>query len=392
MRKICIFFFALFLLLSTDIQAFNLSEQAKISLITCDPGKELYALFGHTAIRVFDPQTKTDEVFNYGVFDFSTPGFYLKFILGNLNYELLQTDFDGFYSEYVSEDRTVYEQEILLSHQQLQLIYDSLQLNYLPENRYYHYDFFRDNCSTRALNTLLAFADNQEIKKSLEDTTKQSFRQALKPFLASRPWISTGINFMLGPFSDKKMTRKQSSFLPNLLMDEIEKTGLAGQPLVLYQGTIPERQTNDFSWPLTIFWIMAFLLIAEALGIKTTQKVSDTIDLILFTVSGVMGLLLLFLWIFSFHISLRYNLNILWANPLLLLMLWAIPRNKKKFIKVILLVYGLLMFFLLINWNRMPQKFPMEMMPVVTFLAFRTFNRVFQFRKKTDNKKIINFQ
>jgi succinate dehydrogenase hydrophobic anchor subunit len=186
------------------------------------------------------------------------------------------------------------------------------------------------------------------------------------------------------------MTLKQTTFLPNLLMDEIGKTGLAGPPVLLFQGKKINPQNKNFNWPTTILWILVFLLIAEIFWTKTSQKTSDRIDFALFAVSGILGLFLLFLWIFSLHISLRFNLNILWANPLLLLMLWTIPTGKRKLSQVILLLYGLLMFFLLINWNKMPQKFPMEMMPIVTFLAFRAINRVFQFKKKIDDKIFIN--
>jgi hypothetical protein len=385
MRKIYFIIFAIFLLLCSEIQAFNLSDQAKISLITCDPGQELYSIFGHTAIRVHDSVNKVDKIFNYGTFDFSTPNFYFKFLLGNLNYALTVNDFQDFYTEYQTENRTIFEQEVLLPCELFQQIYDSLNQNALTKNRYYRYDFFRDNCSTRAFNLLLEFADHREIKKQLNETTKISFRQALKPSLAGSPWLSTGINFLLGPFADKKMTKLQTTFLPEPVMKEVENTGLANAPIVLFQGMKQVKKNQDFSWPMIIFWLLAFLLVAEVFWLKTSQKTSNRIDLGLFTTAGIFGLLLLFLWIYSLHVSLRFNLNILWANPLLLVMLWTIPRGHKKISQVILLLYGLLMFFLMINWNKMPQKFPLEMMPVVTLLAFRAISRVFQFKKKSEN-------
>ncbi len=388
MLKICYFVFAFLLLPGAEIQAFNLSDQAKMSLITCDPGQELHSVFGHTAIRVFDPQTQTDKVFNYGTFDFSTPNFYLKFILGNLNYELSLADFQDFFTEYQTEKRTIFEQEILLPFPVLQHLYDSLLQNYLPENRKYRYDFFRDNCSTRAFNILMAFADKPGISTNLEEPIKLSFRQGLKPLIAASPWLSVGINFLLGPYADKKMTRKQTTFLPVLLMTEIEKIGLASPPVVLFQGSVVPKQNQDFSWPMTIFWILAFLMIAEVFWIKTSQKTSDRIDLVLFTIAGSVGLMLLFLLFYSLHISLRFNLNILWANPILLLMIWAISQNKKRLSQIVLLIYGLLMFFLIINWNKMPQKFPIEIMPVVVLIAFRAISRAFQFKKNTNKIEI----
>jgi hypothetical protein len=127
----------------------QLSDQAVISLITADPGEELYSLFGHSAIRVKDTVNNQDLVFNYGTFNFNTPNFYMKFTRGKLLYMLSIQQFDRFKRSYEYEKRDLKEQILNLTQDQKQAIFQFLLWNYQPENRYYKYDFFFDNCATR---------------------------------------------------------------------------------------------------------------------------------------------------------------------------------------------------------------------------------------------------
>jgi hypothetical protein len=126
-----------------------LSEHTKVSLLTSSPGEDLYAQFGHSAIRITDTLSGQDLVFNYGLFDFNTPGFYLKFIRGKLPYQLGIQRFEPFLNTYIEENRQCRELEINLSEKERLALIHFLSVNYLPENREYPYDFFFDNCATR---------------------------------------------------------------------------------------------------------------------------------------------------------------------------------------------------------------------------------------------------
>ena len=126
-----------------------LSEHTKVSLLTSSPGEDLYAQFGHSAIRITDTLSGQDLVFNYGLFDFNTPGFYVKFIRGKLPYQLGIQRFDAFLNAYIEENRQCRELEINLNEKERLALINFLSVNYLPENREYPYDFFFDNCATR---------------------------------------------------------------------------------------------------------------------------------------------------------------------------------------------------------------------------------------------------
>lgn len=134
------------LVLSVNIKAKTseiiLSDSAKISLLTCSSGSELYSIFGHSAIRVKDVRNRLDIVFNYGTFDFSEPNFYPNFVRGRLNYILSASHFEDFKYAYIEENRSISEQILNITKDEKQHLLDSILINYMPENRYYRYDFF----------------------------------------------------------------------------------------------------------------------------------------------------------------------------------------------------------------------------------------------------------
>src|SRR5512137_1382494 len=125
-----------------SLKAQKLSNYAQISLLTCNPGSELYSVFGHSAIRVFDPEKGIDWVYNYGTFNFAQPGFYVKFVRGQLNYQLSVYPMLNFMEEYQAENRSVYEQVLDFSQTEKEKVFKFLEFNSLPENKYYLYDFF----------------------------------------------------------------------------------------------------------------------------------------------------------------------------------------------------------------------------------------------------------
>jgi hypothetical protein len=365
------------------LNAHQLSEQAEISLLTCGPGRDLYAVFGHTAIRVHDPVNRIDRVYNFGTFDFDTQGFYFKFLRGQLNYHLSVTTYQSFYNEYVFENRSIYEQQLLLAPDVLERIYQALEINHQPENRNYRYDFFDDNCTTRVLDVIADAAGGAAPEDFLQAPANLTFREGLSHYIHHRPWLSLGINLLLGPYADKKITRYESFFLPDNLMNGLIATGWADEPILVFQGMIvPDKPVTVIS-PMVFFWLLMISFVEEIIWLKTKRTTSEGIDNVIFALTGMLGLLFLFLRLFSEHASLQSNMNILWANPLNLVLLLLIVLNQRKVVHVYLLIYALMIFYLLVNWKGLPQNIPLEMMPVLAFISFRVLQRVFQFVKKT---------
>ena len=136
------------LLILISANTFALSRDAQVSLLTQDAGDELYAYFGHTAIRIKDDSLHIDRVYNYGTFNFNTPNFYLKFIHGDLDYCLSIDDFD--YFVYVSSEtkRTIHEQVLNLTYEEKVKMANLLETCYTTSARYYRYDFLKNNCAS----------------------------------------------------------------------------------------------------------------------------------------------------------------------------------------------------------------------------------------------------
>lgn len=291
---LCIFSFA---------QAQPLSENARISLITCTPGEELYAKYGHTAIRVYDPDTQWDVVFNYGIFDFNTELFYWKFVRGETWYELGVTSTQYFMSEYASSGRTVYEQTLNLTLTQRESIWQALITNYQPENREYLYNFVFDNCATRPFiiieNTL-----GDSIQSDYTGYKGQTYRSFLRHYTGIHSWANAGINLLFGPKADQTMGDRERLFLPEELMLYIHQAKLSnGQPIV-YDSYIEPFEIQPTPWYATweLGLILYFLIIlAFSLYDRKRSKWSWGVELAVSIPYALLLLIVGFLTFFSCH-------------------------------------------------------------------------------------------
>ena len=367
------------LLFSGAIPAQKLSDSAFASLITCGPGNDFYTTFGHTALRICDSARKTDIVFNYGTFDFNTPHFYLKFSRGILQYQLSISHFNSFMAEYVYEGRAVSEQRLLLTQEELERLYDALMENYLPKNRYYPYDFCIDNCATRVRDQIESALVGRHFYRSECSRENLSFRQLLHPPMEQKlEWWKFGIDLVLGARCDRKATTLQYMFLPEHLMVQSDTGRFEGtrQPLAEPpHQLLPERrkELSDSFPPDIVLWavllVYGILSLSELLKKRTTYigKVADTL---LYTATSLLSMLIVFLWFFTAHYCTKWNLNLLWANPLFIFMLF---RRKRSGIAIPLILYiccGISLFILLFQW---PQAIPMAALPLMFTLMLRLY-------------------
>ena len=214
-----------------DTTHINYSSQARVSLLTCAPGNAVYSAFGHTSIRVIDPTTNKDVVYNYGIFNFNTPGFYLKFARGMLKYMVARYPTIYFLREFQNEKRRVLEQEINLTPAEKKQFLDVLEDNLIdPKKRYYLYDFFYNNCASQVRDILKQEFNPIAPKEAAPDST---FRQMLDIYIADQPWIDLGIDLLLGVPVDKKADAFNQMFLPDYLSSNMSKwQKQSGEPLL----------------------------------------------------------------------------------------------------------------------------------------------------------------
>lgn len=227
------------LLCCLSIGAQQLDKEAFVSLLTCTPGEELYARYGHTAIRVCDPVNELDVVFNYGIFDFNTDHFYWKFVRGETWYELGATPYKWFMYEYDLEKRPVYEQVLNLTPEQTNILWDKLVENYQPENRKYLYNFVFDNCATRPY-WLIAKTLGDSIYSDYTGYTGVSYRRFLRHYTGAHSWANAGINLLFDSKADRPMSSEDRLFLPEELMLYLQQAHLSdGTPIVEKSSIAP---------------------------------------------------------------------------------------------------------------------------------------------------------
>lgn len=352
-----------------------LSEHAKISLLTCDPGEQLYATFGHSAIRVYDPAQRIDWVFNYGTFSFETPHFYLKFLSGRLMYKLSYEPFKRFMLEYQFEKRRVVEEELNLTLSQKQKIFDFLKHNHLPENRYYPYDFFFDNCATRIIDGFYtAIGDSLEYTQPGNPNHK-TFRDLLNEYLTNSYWSKFGINLALGAVVDVPATPLEKTFLPDYLSEYINRCNIGNVPFVknsrlLVPFTEPITPTPQLLRPNSVFWLLFFVV--GLLTVLLRHKSWVIGDRIIYFVFGFLGIVLLLLWFATEHDAMAVNLNVLWANPLYLVYSFYIGRKKKRMLKWGALLFLIMNLAVLLGWNTIPQTYITVIIPLIGILFLRS--------------------
>lgn len=325
---------SLLFFLSFNVKAQSpLSETAVASVLTCGPGDDFYTTFGHSAIRICDTAQGIDLVYNYGTFDFNTPHFYWKFMRGKLDYMLGRSSFDNFMVEYVCEGREVREQRLCFEPQEVNNLYLLLEQNYLPEYRYYKYDFFTDNCATRIRDMVhrsLGHKDTMLMRKS----EPKSFRRLVTANLkGTLEWWQLGIDILFGLPTDHVCDANERMFLPEELEAELAEACLnpadCGNSYIANpsQLLLPERREPlSRSFPPVVAF--ALLFVAVALLTWRCHRLR-WLDRLLFILAGLLGLFLVFMWFGTDHYCTQWNLNILWASPLLILIAIRLERSPK---------------------------------------------------------------
>lgn len=347
-----------------------LSEKAQISVITCAPGDLLYESFGHSAIRVHDPKRRLDIVFNYGIFDFNQPNFNANFVKGNLQYRLGVSPYDRFLASYIPYNRSVYEQVLELDSIDRQALFNFLDWNYLPENRYYRYDYFRNNCSSKILDCISEESAN-ELVYEWEPQGAKTYRDLVSDFAGENQWGRFGIDLCMGPSIDRELSPLEYTFLPIYLMKFLDQTNYKnGRPLVkerrlVYQGE-PRKDHFQLWDPLPLGWLFFVLFSFAYLWLRPRYHI--LLDIPLISMSILAGLLLAFLWFFTDHVDTYHNYNLLWLTPLNILLLIPIRRIKKSYS----LVYGVLLIVFVLSSPFLPQAFNPAIYPILLLLLVRT--------------------
>lgn len=377
---------ALLFLFSFLVARYSFSQtdscNLRISLLTCSPGAALYATFGHTALRVTDAATGMDMVFNYGTFDDSDPNFYLKFTKGLMVYALSAYPFTDFVYEYQAEQRGVVEQVLQLSCAEKNKIFQALRENARQENRFYQYYFHTDNCTTRARDIVINNTTRPVHFKNILPAAIPSYRDLLHTYLdkGRQPWSKFGIDVLLGSNLDKKVTNDQAMFLPDYLMKGFDSASTGNRLLVEKTQTVlalPAHPAECSSWftPFLLFTaLFIFIGVLSMLGPGWSVSFLRLFDVFFFLLLGLLGLLLLTLWLIRIDDVCRNNFNLLWALPTHVPVVFLMSR-RGKWIQTYFKAVCILTLLLGTAWFILPQALHPAVAPILGLILVRAWYR-----------------
>ena len=383
MQKKFLIFKTTFLLLFFPFWAFSNSlnisgniESTEISVLTCDPGNEIYSLFGHSALRIKNPINGQDLVVNWGLFEFSESQFQFgyDFAKGRLKYYMGIQLMSNFITEYRRSKRGIREQVLNLSNQEKYKIIQLLEENYKPENRKYKYEFFYDNCSSRLRDVIKkVFGENINFYQSPK-SNKFTFRETIHLYLESFPWLKLGIDLVLGKKIDKLVSNENLMFLP-LNVEEIFDKSLVEnnesiKNLVKSKNTLIESFENKnklnnigfYSWILLAITLLLIVFkLDKALGFWSSLN--------LFII-GLLGIVLVFMWIGTDHNATKMNFNLLWASPFHFILIFCLIKESwNNFTYWYLILSLILIFTTILFWFTLTQEFNSFVKPIILELV-----------------------
>lgn len=348
-------------------------RQVEVGLLTCAPQQLMYGHFGHTAIRVRNAaEGGVDLAFNYGSFSFDTNWFALKFLFGLTDYELSVVRMTDFITAYDKMGSQVTEQVLNLTEHEKQQIVKALVENAQPDKRVYRYNFFYQNCTTKARDVITDHL-NGEITYNVSDEDEPTWREMLHPYTNDHAWAQFGEDLCLGALADTKANHKEQQFLPHNLLQQFATAAINTngnrRPLVLNTRTVlpPGVQVSN-EFPLAP-WFCALLVLLLTVGVCLLEWRKQIClwgyDILFFGICGVAGFILAALFV-SAHPTTSTNLCILLFNPLQLIFLpritWRSIHHRSDWLWLAALL-PLLLFIL-------AAAFQLQQFPAALYLIF----------------------
>lgn len=354
-------------------------DSTEVFFLTCSPGKEALTIYGHSAIRIVRASIGDDQVYSWGVYNFSDPNFYWNFAKGRLQYKIDSDSYDQFLQAYFFEQRTVYSQKINLTSAQKETLIALININMQPENKLYLYDFFYDNCSTRVRDIIEKIVGNKLIYPKENSNDQYTFRGMINVAQKPIPWLTFGTDMLIGIPGDNKAGFRDQMFLPESLMKNLSLLMINDSarmiPLLQKPVTVLDFNPSTNKVILTPFIVFSliFLIIVLISFLFKRGTVLAYIDKFLFFAFSILAIMMVFFNFFTDHQAMKMNLNIIWLNPILVLAFVTFFMKKEYTIWFRLILITSLGF--LISLVIIPQTINAGAIPLILVLVIRSFAR-----------------
>lgn len=369
-------------------------DSIRASLITCSPGQEVYALYGHTALRLQNFTTDEDLVFNYGVFSFKQPHFVWRFVRGQCDYMVVPIPWQYFTREYEERGSSITAQVLNLTPEEANRLYVNMLEDCKPENRQYRYNFLYNNCTTKVRDAIENCVGGHVVYP--DSIPLYTYREMLHQYTKDHPWAQEGNDILLGSAVDTLLSARAAMFAPEYMLRYAENAFiyaenndkrqlLVGTEILLHER--PQKVEPEF--PLTPIQAMLVLFGFSLLVLFFERWLNWQFwlwDAVLLIGQGMAGLLLLFMFFFSEHPAVDSNWQIWVLNPIALvalpMVIKAAYKRKKTLWHVVFFVI-LSTFIVFSPW--MPQEFGKIVVPLALTLLTRPISYYLYYRK--NNKK-----
>ena len=366
-----------------DIDRYN------ISILTVSPGKDLVDAFGHSGIRVVDNESNYDVVFNFGIYDFQAPDFYSNFVKGRPIYSLGINNYNRFFNNYKNQKRGILEHKIQISKNKKDALIRLLFENSRQENKFYVYEYFNDNCSTKVADLFIENFNNEIYNSEINLSSKSndSYRSLIYKMIPKNSWGSLGIDICLGSIIDQDISYRQTFFLPSKFgsfLDTIESVSpeIIESKLLLKSQDIFEESSFNLTSPLFVILFISILTILVSFRDYRNNKQTKILDILLISITTTIGLLISYLWFYSDHSAASQNYNILWASPLnILLFIDLFTRKKRKWILGYLKFIFLMLLLMMSHWILSVQTFNITLFSFIFALLIRYLFLIYNHKK-----------
>ena len=364
-------------------------DSVRISLLTCAPGTEIYALFGHTAIRYENPPKGQDWVYNYGMFSFNEPNFVMRFVKGETDYQLGRIPFPYFEAEYAMRGSSVYQQVLNLTDQEKVRLVSLLEENYRPINRIYRYNYFYDNCTTRARDKIEESNDGRVVYP--EGAENLSFRHIIHEYTEGHEWGEFGIDLCLGSEADERIDERKQMFAPFYMLTAARGAMIHRAdtivPFVAYEFKVVDVEKlveeSFLCSPMTCAIILLLVTLAVVwLGVRK-GSIPWVWDAVLFGAQGMGGIIVSFLFFFSVHPTVGSNWLVILFNPIPLFYLpWMIYKNVKGKKDLYHAVNAVCLTSFIILMPLLHQKFNLTVLPLALSLLLTSVGHLYLYNRK----------
>jgi hypothetical protein len=362
--------------------------------------KAVYTIYGHTALRLYDPSQSIDAVLNWGTFNTSKPDFMYHFLRGETDYFLSAESTRQFLYVYKTDNSTVFEQVLNIPDSMKGQLLQMMQTNLLPENIEYRYDIFFDNCTTRPRDIIERFCGGAIVYPNRNESI--TIRKLVHDCTEYYPWMEFGIDLVIGNGADSLISRRTEMFLPERLMNLLDRSLVkmpdgTEYPVVLSEKTVMQSEGDGnaktglpFTKPIVVNSLLFLIYLVSTIIACRKKRNFRMLFAALFLVAGLGGCIIAGLVFFSMHPCTSPNWNIIWLHPLHLIGFTGFLF--KKFYPVFRWYHAVnfvLLSGFLLGWYWIPQELNMAFIPIIGSLWVVSGYHQYRFmkRKNVKNKR-----